>query len=95
MPRYKFWVRGGRLSDGSIVEVALDDAEAAWAEATAICADLSRDIISKLKTEPEWLLEATDEAGHALFKLRFVAESLEPSVEADVSSPPIGADQLH
>jgi hypothetical protein len=74
MPRYRFQVRRGRFSSGSSVEVALDDTEAAWAEAAAICADLSRDIMSELKARPEWQMDVTDETGQALFKFRFVAE---------------------
>jgi hypothetical protein len=71
MPRYRFQVRRGRFSSGSSVEVALDDT---WAEAAAICADLSRDIMSELKARPEWQMDVTDETGQALFKFRFVAE---------------------
>lgn len=45
-----------------------------------MCADLARDIMS---AEPEWLLEVTDEAGQALFKFQFAAESLVRKVGAD------------
>jgi hypothetical protein len=83
MPRYRFWVRGGRFSNALGVEAALEDTDAAWKEAAAICADLARDIVTDLKAEPEWLLEATDEAGQGLFRFRIVAESLERKVAAD------------
>ena len=65
------------------MEAALENTEAAWKEAAAICADLARDIVADLKTEPEWLLEASDEAGQELFRFRIVAESLERKVAVD------------
>jgi hypothetical protein len=80
MPRYQFQVRRGKFSNGSSVGAALEDSQAAWKEAAAICADLARDILS---AEPEWLLEVTDEAGQALFRFRFAAESLPGIVGAD------------
>jgi hypothetical protein len=79
MPRYRFQVRRGKFSNGSSVEAALENTEAAWKEAAAICADLARDIMG---AEPEWLLEVTDEAGQALFKFRFAVESLQRKVGA-------------
>ena len=83
MPRYRFQVRGGRFSNGAGVEAALEDTEAAWQEAAVICADLARDVVTGLKAEPEWLLEATDETGQELFRFRIVAESLDRKVAAD------------
>jgi hypothetical protein len=79
MPQYRFQVSRGKFSSGTRVEMALENKEAAWNEAAALCADLARDIIGEMKSEPEWLLEASDEAGHPLFKFRFVAEPFEPS----------------
>jgi Domain of unknown function (DUF6894) len=80
MPRYLFQVRRGKFSNGSSVEATLESGQAAWKEATAICADLARDIVS---AEPEWLLEVADEAGQALFSFRFVAESFQRNVGAE------------
>src|SRR4051794_21813258 len=82
MPQYRFQVHQGKFSSGC-VEVALEDAEACWKEAAAICADLARDIIIELRTEPEWLLEATDETGQTVLRLKLVAEQIERNVELD------------
>ena len=102
MPRYRFQVRRGKFSNGSSVEAALADTEAAFKEAAAMCADLARDIMTGLKAEPEWLLEATDEAGQALFKFRFVVEALErkvgvekPAVQKVRAPRHIGAPSAH
>jgi hypothetical protein len=86
MPRYRFQVRRGKFSNGAGVEAVLEDTEAAWKEAAAMCADLARDIVTELEAEPEWLLEATDEAGQALFKFRFVVEAFERQVGVDKSA---------
>ena len=92
MPRYHFQVRRGKFSNGSSVEATLESGQAAWKEATAICADLARDIVS---AEPEWLLEVADEAGQALFSFRFVAESFQRNVGAETyAGSTISADQL-
>ena len=82
MPQYRFQVLQGKFSSGCI-EAALEDADACWNEAAAICADLVRDIMSELRTEPEWLLEATDEAGQTVLRFRLVAEPIERNVELD------------
>lgn len=92
MPRYLFQVRRGKFSNGSSVEATLESGQAAWKEATAICADLARDIVS---AEPEWLLEVADEAGQALFSFRFVAESLQRNVGAETyAGLTVSADPL-
>ena len=83
MPRYQFRVRQGKFSNGASVEAAFEGTEAAWNEAAAVFADLARDIVSDLRAEPEWLLEATDEAGQAVFRFRIVAESLERKVDVE------------
>ena len=91
MPRYRFQVRRGKFSNGSSVEASLEGAQAAWKEAAAICADLSRDIMN---AEPEWLLEVADEAGEALFSFRFVAESFQRKVGAETyAGSTISADR--
>jgi hypothetical protein len=91
MPRYLFQVRRGKFSNGSSVEATLEGGQAAWKEATAICADLARDIMS---AEPEWLLEVADEAGEALFSFRFVAEALQRNVGAETfAGSTISADR--
>ena len=92
MPRYLFQVRRGKFSNGSSVEATLESGQAAWKEATAICADLARDIVS---AEPEWLLEVADEAGQALFSFRFIAESFQRNVGAETyAGSTISADRL-
>jgi hypothetical protein len=86
MPQYRFQVRQGKLFNGFCVEAAFEDREAAWNEAAALCGDLARDIMIKLRTDPEWLLEATDEAGQPVFRFRFVAESLDRKVDVHRSA---------
>jgi hypothetical protein len=93
MPRYRFQVSRGKFSHGSNVEMALQDAEAAWDEAAALCGDLARDIMSELKTEPEWLLEASED-GRPLFRFRFASEPIgrTPAVEEPAVAKIVDAD---
>jgi hypothetical protein len=76
MAQYAFQVRQGKFSGGSSVVADLADREAAWKAATDMCADMARDIVSELKSEPEWLMEVADETGTPIFRFRFIAESL-------------------
>jgi hypothetical protein len=76
MPRYHFNIRRGEKANPRGQQLDFPDDSAARREAVLLCRDFSRDIVSDFATNPEWQLEVTDEAGKALFRFRFVAETL-------------------
>jgi hypothetical protein len=53
------------------------DADAAQMEATAMFADMARDIARDLSKNPEWQIEVADERGKPIFRLNVVAKALE------------------
>ena len=76
MAHYTFRFRqGSRSSD---VDVDLPDDDAAWDEATVVCSDMIRDIITRLGDSPEWRLEVADESGTVRHLFRLTAESFDP-----------------
>jgi hypothetical protein len=76
MPRYHFKIRQGEKTSSPSQLLDLPDDGTARREAALLCRDYSRDIVSEFETHPEWQLEVTDEKGKALFRFRFVAETL-------------------
>ena len=76
MPRYSFNIRQSERTNSPGLQVDFPDDRGAWREAALLCRDCGRDIVSEFETHPEWLLEVTDEAGKALFRFWFIAETL-------------------
>jgi hypothetical protein len=76
MPLYRFNIRQGEKAKSRGQQLDFADDHSAWREAALLCRDYSRDIVSEFETHPEWLLEVTDEAGKALFRFWFIAETL-------------------
>ena len=76
MPCYHFKIRQGEKTNSPGQLLDLPDDRSAQREAALLCRDYSRDIVSEFQTNPEWLLEVTDEAGKALFRFWFLAETL-------------------
>jgi len=75
MADYIFRIRQGSRSCAITAVVA--DNKAVWDEAVAICSDLIRDSIKRLKHSPEWRLEVTDEAGNIRHLFRLTAETFD------------------
>jgi hypothetical protein len=76
MPLYRFNIRQGEKVNSRGQQLDFADDRSARREAALLCRDYSRDIVSEFETHPEWLLEVTDEAGKALFRFWFIAETL-------------------
>jgi hypothetical protein len=74
MARFGFQIRYGRYTNDHVVD--LPRAEDARQEASQVCCDMIRDVLTVLETSPEWRLEVSDETGKPLYLFRFTAESL-------------------
>ncbi len=80
MPLYFF-----NFSHGSVPEaqpfknegLELVDNDAAWEEATLACGEKLRAMDGSLRPGDGWTMKVTDEAGKAVFSLRFTTESSE------------------
>jgi hypothetical protein len=70
-------MQSGRPSE-PIIEEVLTDVQAARKAALGICADLAKDIIAGLTEDSEWRLDVRNEAGEPVFRLRLLAETVEP-----------------
>lgn len=77
MSRYFFRIRHGRYSGASDQPYEFENREAAWAEMTALCANLVGGISRSLKQDAEWHMELLDEARKPVFRIRLVAESID------------------
>jgi hypothetical protein len=73
MPRFVFHIRHGQYAGDHTTE--LPCADAARLEASGMCADMIRDIMTELETKPEWRMEVSDETGEPLYLFRFTAEA--------------------
>jgi hypothetical protein len=78
MPRFVFQMQPGRPSESPIIEEVLTDFQAARKAALGICADLAKDIVAGLTEDSEWRLDVRNEAGEPVFRLRLMAEAVEP-----------------
>lgn len=79
MPLYFFRIRNGRYSGASDHGTECADRDAAWRELTTVCADMASGISRKLAENSEWHLELLDEAKQPVFRIRIVAETIEPA----------------
>jgi hypothetical protein len=77
VPRYYLRIRNSR--DGSVTDQAVDvaDRQAAWAEMTAVCADLIGGVSRELQQNTEWQMELLDASRQLLSRIRVVAETLD------------------
>jgi hypothetical protein len=78
MPRFAFQVQPGKSPKLPAIEDVLNDNGAARKVALGIYADLARDIVGGLTEDSEWRLDVLNEAGAPIFRLRLLAETLEP-----------------
>jgi hypothetical protein len=79
MPRFAFQVQPGQSLKLPAIEDFLNESEAARKAALGICTDLARDIVGGLTQDSEWWLKVLNEAGEPIFRLRLLAETLEPT----------------
>jgi hypothetical protein len=76
MAGYAFRIRHGTPTNEVLVNAPNDDA--AWHDAAAVCSDMIRDTILRLKDSPEWRLEVVDEAGTIRHLFRLTVKIFEP-----------------
>ena len=76
MSQYFFRISHGNLVGVSESSFDLSDRDAAWAEMTAVCANLLGGISRSLKQNAEWRMELLDESKAPVFRIRLVAESV-------------------
>lgn len=81
MPRFLFQVQQGKLPGPFALEDVLSDHYAVRKAALGMCADLAKDIVTGLTEDSEWRLDVLDESGKPVFRVRLLAESLEPMTE--------------
>jgi hypothetical protein len=55
MPKFVFQIRNGQYANDHTIE--LPNADAARLEASSMCVDRMRDIMTELETNPEWRME--------------------------------------
>jgi hypothetical protein len=79
MPRFSFQVQPGQFPQLPAIEDVLNDCDAARKAALGICADLAKDIVAGLTEDSEWRLDVLNETGEPIFRLRLLAETLEPA----------------
>jgi hypothetical protein len=79
MPRFVFQVQSGQSPELPAIEEVLTDHKAARKAALGICADLAKDIVAGLTENSEWRLDVLNETGAPVFRLRLLAETLEPA----------------
>jgi hypothetical protein len=79
MPRFVFQVQPGQSPELPAIEDVLTDRKAARKAALGMCADLAKDIVAGLTEDSEWRLDVLNEAGEPVFRLRLLAENLEPA----------------
>jgi hypothetical protein len=77
MPLYFFRISQGRYAGAADQPYEFTDRDAAWAEMTAVCANLIGGISRSLKLGAEWHMELLDEAKKPLFRIRLVGEALD------------------
>jgi hypothetical protein len=75
MARYTFRIKQGTHTSDVLADAPNDDA--AWHDAAAMCSDLIRDTILRLKDSPEWQLEVVDGTGTIRHLFRLTAKSFD------------------
>ncbi len=76
MSLYVLRISHGRNSGASDLPYEFTDHETAWAEMTAVCADLLGGIVRGLKQGGEWRMELIDESRKPIFRIRLLGETL-------------------
>jgi len=75
MSLYFFRISTGHYSGASDVPYEFEDRAAAWAEMTAVCANLIGTIARRLKPNAEWHMDLLDENKQLVFRIRLVGET--------------------
>jgi hypothetical protein len=77
-PLFYFRIRSGRYSGASDQVIELADRDTAWKELSGVCGDMIGSIVRHLQENAEWQMELLDESKEPVFRIRLIAESLEP-----------------
>ena len=77
MPRYFFHLIRNNEAYVDNDGLTFLDHQAAWEEATMACGEMIRTIDGHLRPGTSWQMEVTDDTGKLIYRLRFIAESLE------------------
>lgn len=77
MSFYFFKISHGNFTGVSDSAFDLVDRDAAWAEMTKVCGDMTASICRGLKPKSDWQMELLDESRKPLFRIRLVAETLD------------------
>jgi hypothetical protein len=84
VPLFYFRICNGDYSGTSREGFNLADKDAAWAEMTKVCGDLVGGIARKLKQQTEWRMELLDESRKPVFRIRVLAETLDPPPASEI-----------
>jgi hypothetical protein len=78
MSLYFFRISHGHYSGASDQGSEFATREAAWTEMTQVCSNLLGSISRNLKQNAEWQMEMLDEARTPVFRIRLIAETVNP-----------------
>ena len=77
MSFYFFKISHGKFAGVSDSPFDHVDRDAAWAEMTKVCGDMTASICRGLKPKSDWHMELLDESRKPVFRIRLVAETLD------------------
>ena len=77
MSRYSFRISNGKFAGVSECAYDFVDRDAAWAEMTKVCSNLTAGLCRGLKPKSDWQMELLDESRKPMFRIRLVAEALD------------------
>jgi hypothetical protein len=75
MSLYFFRISTGRYSGASDHPYEFEDPKAAWAEMTAVCANLIGSIVRSLQPNAEWHMDLLDEDKELVFRISLTGET--------------------
>lgn len=79
MPQYFFRISHGPYAGTSVQGMEFEDHDAAWSEMRRICSDLLGGAARSLKQDGEWRMELLDIASKPVFRVRLIAEAVDPN----------------
>ncbi len=79
MPIFFFSVQDGEQAGVCDEGAEFPDRNAAWKEMTGVCGDMVAGVSRKLIENAAWQMELLDESRKPVFRIRLVAETLDPA----------------
>ena len=76
MSLYFFRISHGKYAGSSEQPQEFESRDAAWAELTAVCANLIGGISRGLRQNADWQMELLDESKQPVFRIKLVGEAL-------------------